>query len=118
MAEPAGAEHGVHEIRDGLIDAIPDAVILAATVALTGFHHSIGFLDRPERHVSPDRSAAWLRGLRSLGANNQWLIASSDPGFVGLAGQAVVTLGPRDGSPAREGGIVEAALRCRVDCSP
>lgn len=78
-----------------------DAVILAATVALTGFHHSIGFLDRPERHVSPDRSAAWLRGLRSLGANNQWLIASSDPGFVGLAGQAVVTLGPRDGSPAR-----------------
>ncbi len=55
-----------------------DAVLMAATVAMTGLNHSIVFLDRPEMFVPADRLVAWVHDLAGLGLDNQWVVASSD----------------------------------------
>jgi hypothetical protein len=54
-----------------------DAVILAATAAMTGLCHSVVLLDRPELYVPPERLVAWVHALSGLGSDNQWLVATS-----------------------------------------
>jgi hypothetical protein len=54
-----------------------DAVILAATAAMTGLCHSLVVLDRPELYVPAERLVAWVHALAGLGSDNQWLVATS-----------------------------------------
>ncbi len=56
-----------------------DAVLICATAAMIGMSHSLVLLDRPELYVPPARIVAWVRALATLGADNQWLIATSSP---------------------------------------
>lgn len=74
-----------------------DAVIVAATAAMTGLSHSIVLCDRPELCVPPERLVAWVHGLAALGSDNQiWaatgskaLLSASEPSqIVSLAGGA------------------------------
>jgi hypothetical protein len=58
-----------------------DAALIAATAVLIGLHHSVAVLDRPELHVPPDRLGAWVQSLMQLGTNNQWIVATGDPGL-------------------------------------
>lgn len=55
-----------------------DAVILAATIALTGLSHSIVIIDRPELYVPEHRLVAWSQSLLGLGLDNQWILATGN----------------------------------------
>ncbi|NUP10790.1 MAG: hypothetical protein HOW73_32500 [Polyangiaceae bacterium] len=78
-----------------------DAVLIAATATMIGLNHSIVFLDRPELYVAPDRLVAWMQSLLRLGANNQWIVATSDEGLASAVDRsAVVNLGRNDPMPA------------------
>lgn len=74
-----------------------DAVLIAATAALIGLHHSVVFLDRPELHVSPDRLVGFVQNLARLGQGNQWFVATSDPGLVASVDKSQhISLAPAD----------------------
>lgn len=72
-----------------------DAVLIAATAALIGLHHSIVVLDRPELHIAPDRLKAWSQALLGLGQGNQWFLATSDAAFAASVDKSQhISLGP------------------------
>lgn len=74
-----------------------DAVLISATAALIGLHHSIVVLDRPELHVAPDRLVGWVQNLMRLGQNNQWFVATSDPGLIASVEKSQhISLAPAD----------------------
>lgn len=84
---------------DHLSSSEADAVLMAATAALIGLHHSVVFLDRPELYVPSDRLVPWVRSLAQLGTDNQWIVATADPGLAASVHRAqLVTLGA--GRPA------------------
>ncbi|MBL8740309.1 MAG: hypothetical protein JNK04_04415 [Myxococcales bacterium] len=70
---------GPHVFYADLSSSEADAVLIAATVAMTGLSNSIVFLDRPEMYVPSDRLVAWVHNLAGVGQNNQWIVATSDP---------------------------------------
>lgn len=71
-----------------------DAVLIAATVALTGLRNSIVYLDRPELYLPPDRLVSWVQNLARLGDGNQWFVASSDAGLAaGVDRSQLISLG-------------------------
>ncbi|MFO0549043.1 MAG: hypothetical protein U0271_11690 [Polyangiaceae bacterium] len=61
-----------------LSSAETDAVIFAATAALTRLSHSIVLVDRPELYVEPARVAAFVGALRALGTDNQLIVATNN----------------------------------------
>jgi hypothetical protein len=63
----------------GLSSSEADAVLICATAAMIGLSHSLVLLDRPELYVPPERIVAWTQALATLGADNQWIIATSSP---------------------------------------
>lgn len=71
-----------------------DAVLIAATAAMIGLNHSLVILDRPELYVPSDRLVPWVRSLAQLGKDNQWIVATSDPGLAAAVHRTqLVTLG-------------------------
>lgn len=79
---------------DELSSSEADAVMIAATAALVGLDHSVVFLDRPELFVPSDRLVAWVKSLARLGEDNQWIVATSDPGLAASVHKAqLISLG-------------------------
>jgi hypothetical protein len=73
-----------------LSDSESDAVLFAATAVALDLHRSLVLIDRPELYAD----ARWLRnfmvGLRSLGEDNQLILASSSPELAAAAEDALV----------------------------
>ena len=89
-------QNGVHYSE--LSGSETDAVLIAATAAMIGLCHSIVILDRPELYVPADRLVAWVNGLTTLGADNQWFVATADAGLAAAVDRSQrVALGGSDG---------------------
>jgi hypothetical protein len=78
-----------------------DAVLICATAAMIGLSHSLVLLDRPELYVPPERIVAWTQALATLGADNQWIIATNSPELLQSVTQSQIAW---LGSDARERG--------------
>jgi energy-coupling factor transporter ATP-binding protein EcfA2 len=79
-----------------LSDAEADAVLFAATASAIGLDRSILLIDRPELFVDAASLPRFVEALRTLGENNQLVLASSSPAVVEALGlAAVVRLEPR-----------------------
>jgi hypothetical protein len=77
----SGAELGL----DDLSDAERQAVLFAGAFVRLGLHHSVILLDTPELFLPPERHAAFLRGILSLGTDNQVFVATSSASIVSEA---------------------------------
>ena len=108
----AGASGFTNRDGDGvsfgdLSSSEADAVLIAATIAMTGLSHSIAIVDRPELSVSPSRLVSWVESLASLGVDNQWIVASNDARLAASVDPSqIVSLGANDSlrSSARPSG--------------
>lgn len=88
-------------LYDDLSSSEADAVLIAATAVMIGLHHSIVFLDRPELYVPSDRLFGWIQSLLQVGANNQWIIATSDEGLASAVDRSqLINLGRTEPMPA------------------
>jgi hypothetical protein len=75
-----------------LSHAEADAVLLAATAVALQLTRSIVLIDRPELHVPPASVPGFVAGLRTLGEDNQLLVASTSPEVQAAPGALVVDL--------------------------
>jgi hypothetical protein len=78
-----------------------DAVLICATAVMIGLSHSLVLLDRPELYVPPERIVAWTQALATLGADNQWIVATNSPELLQSVTQSQIAW---LGSDARERG--------------
>lgn len=73
-----------------LSDSEADAVIFAATAVALDLHRSIVLIDRPDLYADARSLRGFMAGLRSLGEDNQLILASASPELAAAAEDALV----------------------------
>jgi len=73
ISSRGGSPVAPHELSHSELDA----VIFAAVATMLQLSHSVVLCDRPDLHATPERAAAYLAALRSLGNDNQIIVTTS-----------------------------------------
>jgi predicted ATPase len=69
-------------------------VIFAATFIRSGLSHSLIFIDTPELYLGSDRVAPFVGALRSMGVDNQLIVATGSRELLETVDpQSVIRLG-------------------------
>lgn len=85
---------------DELSDGEHQAVLFAVTFARLGLSSSVVLVDYPELFQSPDRHAPFVSALRSLGTDNQLVLATTSERLLSAAAREQVISLPAPGRAA------------------